>query len=105
MLTQPQLTILQQLAVRPLTVIDLKEDKNIAIIQKLVSAGYARDYGDQHGRRVQIRLRIWGITQQGRAVLEQQAMTELTRGRQPSLPMETRQPLQFPKRNLLRREV
>ena len=98
MLTQSKLDLLQQLAVKPLTVIDLISPTNISATQDLVKLGYARDYGNQHGRRVPIRLRIWGITGSGRAVLEQQSMAELTKGRQPSLPMEAKKPLEFPKR-------
>lgn len=87
MMTKDRFAILRKLSLRPLTSIDLDTDRNLDIVQDLVRFGYARDYGNQHGRRVPIRLRIWGITSAGKAVLEQQALTE-NKGPQLSLSMK-----------------
>jgi len=62
-----------------LTFIDLYKqdsDADLNTVQKLVGLGYARDYGAQKGRRTEVRLRIWGITDSGKAVLEQQTFAE-----------------------------
>src|SRR5215467_13378467 len=91
-LTPAKLSVLQKLAVRPLTVIDLPDVKQLRIVQQLVNEGYARDFAAQRGRRVEVRLRIWGITQAGRAILEQVAMVEAS-SRQPSLILEAKKPL------------
>jgi len=68
----------------------LKTDQNIAAVQELVNTGYARDFAAHHGHRIPVRLRIWGITSSGKAVLEQQAMIDATRGRQPALPFASK---------------
>jgi hypothetical protein len=92
-LTPDRIALLQQLAMRPLTVIDLKEDKQIRLVQRLAREGYAIDFGDQKGRRVEVRLRIWGITSAGKAILEQMAMVEAV-ARQPSLiPVAPKEPI------------
>jgi hypothetical protein len=56
--------------------------------------GYARDFADHAGHRIPIRLRIWGITDAGRAVLEQQALavSSANRGGQFSLTINTNAP-------------
>lgn len=92
-LTKEKISLLQELANKHMTVIDLDSDHRVRMIQDLVSMGYARDFADHHGHRVQVRLRIWGITGAGKAVLEQQAMAEMTRGRQPSLTLFAKEPL------------
>src|SRR5215469_1912326 len=89
-LSQAKLNLLQQLSNKPMTVIDLKTDQNIAAVQELVNTGYARDFSAHRGHRIPVRLRIWGITSSGKAVLEQQAMVDATRGRQPALPFASK---------------
>jgi hypothetical protein len=76
MMTQDRIEMLKRLVQRPLTIINLPMQKDLKIVQELVRLGYARDYGNQWGRRVPVRLRIWGITDAGRAVLEQQSLAE-----------------------------
>src|SRR3974390_1069773 len=79
MLTMHQIAMLRKLSEKMLTMIDLyKKDNNADLntVQMLTSLGYARDYGAQKGRRTEIRLRIWGITDAGRAILEQQALVD-----------------------------
>lgn len=99
-LTKEKMSLLQELANRHMTVIDLESEHRIRMVQDLVSMGYARDFADHHGHRVQVRLRIWGITSAGKAVLEQQAMAEMTKGRQPPLTLFAKEPLMtIPKRN------
>lgn len=73
-LTSDRLKLLRKIRVRAVTAIDLGTDRNIAIVQDLVRMGYVRDYSNHHGHRIPIRLRIWGITDPGRAVLEQESM-------------------------------
>src|SRR5215472_7875625 len=85
-LSSAKLDLLRQLSNKVLTAIDLQTDQNIAAVQELVNIGYARDFAAHHGHRIPVRLRIWGITSAGKAVLEQQAMIDATRGRQPALP-------------------
>jgi len=60
---------------RPLTVVDFKESE-LAMAQKLAKIGYVRDFGDQKGRRVPVRLRIWGVTDAGRAAIQSQNLAE-----------------------------
>lgn len=87
MMTKPQLDLLKRLGSQCLTCIelapevtskraDLGKSPGIRLVQTLTKLGYARDYGDQHGRRTEIRLRIWGITDAGKAVLQQQSLVE-----------------------------
>ena len=79
MLTPHQLHMLRKLSTRMLTFIDLyKKDNNsdLNAVQMLTTLGYARDYGAQKSRRVEVRLRIWGITDAGRALLESQNLGE-----------------------------
>jgi hypothetical protein len=76
MLTTDRIEMLKRLAQRALTNIDFKTVGDLKTVQGLVNLGYARDFGDQFGRRIPIRLRIWGITDSGRAVLEQQSLAE-----------------------------
>jgi hypothetical protein len=52
------------------------DDDEIARVQRLVTMGLARDFSAFHGHRTPVRLRIWGITMAGRAVLEQQTFTD-----------------------------
>jgi hypothetical protein len=89
MMTQPQLDLLRKMSIKPLTCIDLapevkskrvdiREAPTVRVAQTLTKLGYARDYGDQHGRRTEVRLRIWGITDSGKAVLQQQSLGEST---------------------------
>lgn len=74
-LTSAQMDLLRKLSMRPLTVVDFKVNE-LAMAQKLAKIGYARDFGDQKGRRVPVRLRIWGITDAGRAAIQSQNIAE-----------------------------
>ena len=76
MMTADRFEVLKLLSKRPTTAIDLKSDRNITIVQALVKMGFARDYSAHAGHRIPVRLRIWGITEAGRACLEQQALTD-----------------------------
>src|SRR5215467_15022862 len=99
-LSAEKMDMLKLLATKHLTYIDLQNDHNVRVVQELVGMGYARDFADHAGHRVQVRLRIWGITSAGKAVLEQQAMAEMTKGRQPPLTLFAKEPLMtIPKRN------
>jgi hypothetical protein len=96
-LSPAKMELLQKLAGGPQTAIDLVTDQRIRMVQELVAAGYARDFADQRGRRVEVRLRIWGITGAGRAVLEQRDMVEAA-SRQPSLQFGLKKALQVRRR-------
>jgi hypothetical protein len=98
MLSQAKMGLLKELSVKHLTIIDLKTEDRLRAVQDLVGIGYARDFAAHHGHRIPIRLRIWGITSSGRAVLEQLAMAELTKGRQPSLPFAQKKALRLPRK-------
>jgi hypothetical protein len=80
MMNKARFHILKQLAMKPLTAIDLESEENINTVQALTKLGYARDYGMQYGHRIPIRLRIWGITDAGKAVLSQAALAENSKG-------------------------
>src|SRR5215471_5966420 len=92
-LTPIKMEILRKLAVRPQTAIDLVTPQNVKVVQQLVGEGYARDFAAHRGKRVQVRLRIWGITESGRAILEQVAMVEAA-SRQPSLTLVPKKPVE-----------
>jgi len=102
-LSQAKVDLLQKLLNKPLTVIDLETEQNIAAVQDLVNTGYARDFAAHHGHRIPVRLRIWGITSAGKAVLEQQAMAEMSRGRQPPLTLFAKEPLKVPPKQALKK--
>lgn len=72
-MTADRFEVLKILSKRPTTAIDLKTDRNVAIASALVKMGYARDFSAHAGHRIPIRLRIWGITEAGKAALEQQS--------------------------------
>jgi hypothetical protein len=72
--------MLKLLAFKPLTAIDLETEHNINLVQALTKLGYVRDYGMQYGHRIPIRLRIWGLTDAGRAVLREAALAANSRG-------------------------
>lgn len=76
MMTADRFEVLKILSKRPTTAIDLKTDRNVAIASALVKMGYARDFSAHAGHRIPVRLRIWGITEAGRAALEQQTIVE-----------------------------
>ena len=91
MMSKAQSEMLRFISYRPIGLSDLAEgirprdvESKINLVRALVSLGYVRDYGAQEGRRTPVHLRIWGITDKGRAVLEQQTLVEssLTRGGQ-----------------------
>jgi hypothetical protein len=96
-LSSVKMDMLKQLSQRHITIIDLGSEAKVRMIQELVNAGYARDYADHKGRRVEVRLRIWGITSAGRAVLEQRDLVAATT-RQPALPLLLKAPLSIKKR-------
>jgi hypothetical protein len=97
MLSQAKMGLLKELSVRHMTIVDLKTEDRLRAVQDLVGIGYARDFAAHHGHRIPIRLRIWGITSAGKAVLEQMALAEMTRGRQPSLPFGQKKALRPPR--------
>lgn len=98
-LTPIKMEILRKLAVRPQTAIDLVTPQNVKVVQQLVGEGYARDFAAHRGKRVQVRLRIWGITESGRAILEQVAMVEAA-SRQPSLTLVPKKPVEVKKKEV-----
>lgn len=54
----------------------LMDDRDIRLVQKLTNRGLARDFSNIKGEgQIEVRLRIWGITDAGRAVLEEQTFT------------------------------
>ena len=102
MLSPVKLGLLKELSARHMTIVDLKTDDRLRAVQDLVGIGYARDFAAHSGHRIPIRLRIWGITGAGKAVLEQMALAELTRGRQPSLPFGQRKATKRPQRQQIK---
>lgn len=84
MMNKARFDMLKFISQRPITRTDLARggiksseiERRLNVVRALVQLGYVRDYGDQHGRRIPVNLRIWGVTDAGRAVLEQQALTE-----------------------------
>lgn len=78
--TKADLAMLKQLS-KQYILGPLASDDEIKRVQRLAGMGLVRDYGNWFERRIPIRLRIWGISPGGRAVLEQQALTE-RQGRQ-----------------------
>ena len=50
--------------------------QEIKVVKDLVAMGYAKDYSEFWGRRTPVRLRIWGITSGGKAVLEQEKLVK-----------------------------
>lgn len=96
-LSSVKMDMLKQLSQRHITIIDLGSEAKVRMIQELVHAGYARDFSDHKGHRIEVRLRIWGITAAGRAVLEQRDLVEATT-RQPALPLLLKTPLAMRKR-------
>lgn len=75
-MTPNKFDLLRRLALRPMTAVDFERYEEVKSLQQLVKLGYARDYANQLGKRVPVRLRIWGITDAGRAVLEMQVIGE-----------------------------
>lgn len=83
MMSKAQFDMLRFISQRPITRTDLARDikprdveSRLNLVRALVKLGYVRDYGSQQGRRVPVNLRIWGITDAGRAVLEQQVLAQ-----------------------------
>lgn len=104
-LRQSDLEMLRRLAQRHLTAIDLVTDDKIKLVQKLVSGGYAIDFADMKGRRTPVRLRIWGISPAGKAILEQQALIDSIKGRDKQMSLTlVKKPLELKKRALQKRE-
>lgn len=68
---------LELLSKRPLAAPTMDDDL-IVRVQRLANGGLAHDFSHFHGQRLtQIRLRIWGINDRGRAILEQKELTEM----------------------------
>ena len=76
-----QMQVIRKLATGPQTTIDLTPEE-VKITQDLVKRGVARDYADFYGHRIEVRLRIWGLTSIGRAILEQQTLVDSSVRRQ-----------------------
>lgn len=76
---------LELLSKRPLAAPTMDDDL-IVRVQRLANGGLAHDFSHFYGQRLtQIRLRIWGISDRGRAILEQRALTETKSPRQLTL--------------------
>lgn len=72
---------LELLSKRPLAAPTMDDDL-IVRVQRLANGGLAHDFSHFHGQRLtQIRLRIWGINDRGRAILEQKELTEMNGSR------------------------
>lgn len=80
MITKGDMKVLEKLLARPLAG-PTASDEDIRIVQRLCAQGLARDLSFFHGHRMRVYLRIWGITDGGKAAL---AMKALGKG-QPSL--------------------
>lgn len=76
-MTPRQTDLLRKLATRSQTAIDLT-DAEIDTVLDLTKRGLVYDFSAFAGRRIPINLRIWGISQAGRAILEQQNIGALT---------------------------
>lgn len=77
--------LLELLSKRPMAA-PLMDDDQIVRAQKLASRGLAHDFSHFHGQQLTlVRLRIWGITERGRAILEQRELTETRAPRQLTL--------------------
>jgi len=74
-MTPSQTEVLRKLATRTISIVSLS-DAEVKIVLDLVKRGLARDYSDFKGRRIPVHLRLWGITPAGKAILEQQALTD-----------------------------
>ena len=74
MITKSDMRQLKKLAKR-VQAGTLMDDEEIRLTQRLVSAGLARDLSAFAGTRQRIYLRIWQITDAGRAVLAQEALS------------------------------
>ena len=75
-MTADKWEMLRRIIQRSITHAEMKTNKELRDVQELTNLGYVRDYGQWHGKRIPVNLRIWGITPAGRAVLEQQALAE-----------------------------
>jgi len=72
-ITQLDMRMLAKLA-RGVMAAPVMDDDEIVRVQRLVTMNLARDFAAFHGTRTPVRLRIWGITDAGKAVLEQSRM-------------------------------
>lgn len=84
MITKQDMQALELLSKRPMAAPTMDDDQ-IVRVQRLVQQGLARDYSAFHGTRIPVRLRIWGINDRGRAILEQKGLTETNGPRQLTL--------------------
>ena len=75
MITSNDIKTLVKLAIR-IQAAPVMDTEDIVRCQRLVTMGLARDLSAFHGTRIPIRLRIWSITDAGRAVLEQKSFTD-----------------------------
>jgi hypothetical protein len=76
-----QIEMLQRLAQKALTIVDFKKHGELKMVQGMVDLGYVKDFArmlNSQGRphRIPIGLHIWGITNAGKAILEQKALAE-----------------------------
>jgi len=79
-ITKPDIRMLRKLKER-VQAAPVMDDDEIVRVQRLVEMGLARDFSKFGGTSIKVRLRIWGITDAGRAVLEtQDIITELQPG-------------------------
>jgi hypothetical protein len=84
MITAADMTMLQRLSEGPMAA-PVMEDDEIKRVLRLVDMGLVRDYSAFAGHRMPVRLRIWGINDRGKAVVEQRALTEAKRSPQLTL--------------------
>jgi hypothetical protein len=90
MITNQNMKMLERLSKGVLAAPILSDDE-IKQVQRLVEIGLARDYSSFAGHRCPLRLRIWGINDQGRAVMEQKNITTPAKSRQFTLTHQTHQ--------------
>jgi hypothetical protein len=74
MIVQADMKMLERLGKGVLAAPAMSEE-DIKRVQRLFDMGLVHDFSSFVGHRTPIRLRIWGINDRGRAVLEQRALT------------------------------
>lgn len=83
MLTKKDMTVLEKLMARPLDG-PTATDEDIRVVQRLCKSGLARDLSYFNGHRQRVYLRIWSITDAGKAAIAQKVLGTF-KGGQPSL--------------------
>lgn len=83
MITKGDMKVLEKLMARPL-VGPTASDEDIRIVQRLCRNGLARDLSQFNGHRQRVYLRIWSITDAGKAAIAQKVLGTF-KGGQPSL--------------------